>query len=75
VPSGRRDGNISKASDALSNLPPPFADVNTLTRMFGNKGLSQDDMVTLSGKIFFHVNLLVQLINSHHIVLLPIYEL
>jgi peroxidase len=57
VPSGRRDGRISRASEALSNLPPPFADVNTLTRMFANKGLSQDDMVTLSGKFFVHVNL------------------
>jgi peroxidase len=49
VPSGRRDGRISVAAEALQNLPPPFGDINTITKMFANKGLSQDDMVTLSG--------------------------
>ncbi|KAJ3682024.1 hypothetical protein LUZ60_014597 [Juncus effusus] len=46
---GRRDGRISMASEALSNLPPPFADLNKLVSMFASKGLDQDDMVTLSG--------------------------
>ncbi|XP_051138487.1 peroxidase 5-like [Andrographis paniculata] len=49
VPAGRRDGRISIASEASSNLPPPFFNVDQLTRAFLNKGLSQEEMVTLSG--------------------------
>ncbi|XP_006649294.1 peroxidase 5-like [Oryza brachyantha] len=49
VPAGRRDGNTSVASDAMASLPPPTADVPTLTRMFAKYGLSQEEMVTLSG--------------------------
>jgi peroxidase len=49
VPAGRRDGNVSAASDALANLPRFTADVAQLTQAFAKKGLSQEDMVTLSG--------------------------
>ncbi|CAL1404381.1 unnamed protein product [Linum trigynum] len=49
VPSGRRDGITSLSSEALSNLPPPTANVGQLTQIFSNKGLSQAEMVTLSG--------------------------
>ncbi|TVU48581.1 hypothetical protein EJB05_08222, partial [Eragrostis curvula] len=49
VPAGRRDGNVSAAADAQANLPPPTADVAQLTQAFANNGLSQDEMVTLSG--------------------------
>lgn len=49
VPAGRRDGRISSANEASVNLPSPFANVNQLTQAFSNKGLTQAEMVTLSG--------------------------
>lgn len=49
VPSGRRDGTISKASDTVGNLPHGTDDVDQLTQRFAEKGLSQEDMVILSG--------------------------
>lgn len=49
VPAGRRDGRVSQASEATMNLPPPFADVPLLTKIFGSKGLTQEEMVILSG--------------------------
>ncbi|KAM0877071.1 hypothetical protein ACQ4PT_035724 [Festuca glaucescens] len=51
VPAGRYDGKVSRAADTFLNLPPPppFGDLNLTTAMFAAKGLSQDDMVVLSG--------------------------
>ena len=51
VPAGRRDGKISLASDTLTNLPPPSFNVDQLTQFFSNKGFTQEEMVTLSGKL------------------------
>ncbi|KAL5230122.1 hypothetical protein ABZP36_028898 [Zizania latifolia] len=49
VPAGRRDGGVSSASETGGNLPPPTATVNQMTQMFAAKGLTQKEMVALSG--------------------------
>ncbi|KAG0570551.1 hypothetical protein KC19_6G170000 [Ceratodon purpureus] len=49
VPAGRRDGTVSLASEASSNLPGAQMDVNQLTANFAKQGLTRDDMVILSG--------------------------
>ncbi|TKY66953.1 Peroxidase 3 [Spatholobus suberectus] len=49
VPTGRRDGLISKAADPLLNLPAPFHNLTTILTLFGNAGLDINDLVLLSG--------------------------
>lgn len=51
VPAGRRDGRISRASETV-DLPPPFGDLDLITRAFLKKGLTQREMVALVGKRF-----------------------
>ncbi|KAL9266795.1 Peroxidase 24-like protein [Drosera capensis] len=46
---GRRDGTVSEASEALANLPSPFSDLSTLKQNFAAKGLDTIDLVVLSG--------------------------
>lgn len=47
---GRLDGRVSRASDVAGNLPDVKMTVDQLTAIFAAKGLSQKDMVALSGK-------------------------
>ena len=51
VPAGRRDGRVSLASDTTLNLPPAYGDVELLTQIFSSKGLTQEEMVILSGNV------------------------
>ncbi|XP_060668979.1 peroxidase 56-like isoform X2 [Ziziphus jujuba] len=49
VLTGRRDGKISIASEALANLISPFSNFNTLKKGFEKKSLTVHDLVVLSG--------------------------
>ncbi|KAL4202558.1 hypothetical protein AMTRI_Chr02g221670 [Amborella trichopoda] len=49
VLTGRRDGNVSLASEVGPNLPSPSSNVTLLRQNFANKGLALKDLVVLSG--------------------------
>ncbi|KAA8524587.1 hypothetical protein F0562_011010 [Nyssa sinensis] len=49
VPLGRRDGRVSKATQALADLPSPFGNITELKATFSSKGLNAKDLVVLSG--------------------------
>ncbi|THU50730.1 hypothetical protein C4D60_Mb06t23400 [Musa balbisiana] len=49
VHTGRRDGFVSKASEAVANIPSAFSDFAELKAEFASKGLSVKDLAVLSG--------------------------
>ena len=48
VPTGRRDGHVSQASD-VNNMPAPTDPVDVQKQKFAAKGLNPQDLVTLVG--------------------------
>ncbi|KQJ89434.1 peroxidase 4 [Brachypodium distachyon] len=49
VKMGRRDSTTASFNGAENDIPPPTSGLANLTRLFAAKGLSQKDMVALSG--------------------------
>ncbi|KAJ3705528.1 hypothetical protein LUZ61_009233 [Rhynchospora tenuis] len=49
VSAGRRDGNISLLSEAVTFLPRPTFNFSQLNSSFAAKGFTTDEMITLSG--------------------------
>ena len=49
VPGGRFDGRVSLIDEVTKNLPDAFFNVTQLENNFAQKGLSLEEMVTLSG--------------------------
>jgi peroxidase len=46
---GRRDSRTASFSGANNDIPPPTSGLANLTSLFAAQGLSQKDMVALSG--------------------------
>ncbi|XP_034691745.1 peroxidase 3-like [Vitis riparia] len=49
VLTGRRDGKVSLASEALANIPAPVFNFSSLKQRFASKGLTVHDLVVLTG--------------------------
>ncbi|KAL3717726.1 hypothetical protein ACJRO7_009203 [Eucalyptus globulus] len=49
VPAGHHDSLVFREDNMLQNLPPPSFNAKPLVDIFASKGLSTDEMVTLSG--------------------------
>ncbi|XVF35706.1 hypothetical protein REPUB_Repub18cG0169200 [Reevesia pubescens] len=49
IPTGRRDGRISNAANVRHNIVDTSFTMNEMIKLFNSKGLSLDDLVTLSG--------------------------
>ncbi|KAG6547467.1 hypothetical protein Mapa_010915 [Marchantia paleacea] len=52
---GRKDGVVSIAAEADASLPSPFSNYTQLVNNFANQGLSEKEMVVLSGAHTFGV--------------------
>lgn len=49
IPTGRRDGRISAAANVRPNIIDTSFTLDEMAKLFTAKGLSMDDLVTLSG--------------------------
>lgn len=49
IPTGRRDGRVSTAASVRANIVDTTFTMKEMLKLFSSKGLSLDDLVTLSG--------------------------
>lgn len=62
MPTGRRDGHVSQASDVANNLLSPTDSLDVQKQRFASKGLNTQDLVTLVGKSSTFHNILLFII-------------
>jgi hypothetical protein len=55
VETGRRDGRVSRAKEAVKNLPDSMDGIRKLIRRFASKNLSIKDLAVLSGTVTYPV--------------------
>lgn len=55
VETGRRDGRVSRAKEAVKNLPDSMDGIRKLIRRFASKNLSVKDLAVLSGTVTYPV--------------------
>lgn len=67
VETGRRDGVISRASEAKSNLPAPDVPVPKAVSMFNVIGLSVEDFVLLMGKPYIFLYTTIRILITLHL--------
>lgn len=51
IPTGRRDGKVSDASNVRPNIVDTSFTMDEMVKLFSSKGLSLDDLVILSGTL------------------------
>lgn len=59
VETGRRDGRVSRAKEAVKNLPDSMDGIRKLIRRFASKNLSVKDLAVLSGTVTLRTLLLL----------------
>lgn len=52
IPTGRRDGKVSAASNVRPNIVDTSFTMDEMIKLFSSKGLSLVDLATLSGTLF-----------------------
>ena len=57
VKMGRRDSTTASFNGAENNIPPPTSGLANLTSLFAAQGLSQKDMVALSGRSSTYIHI------------------
>jgi len=63
---GRRDSTTASFSGANNNIPPPTSGLANLTSLFAAQGLSQKDMVALSGLCYYYILYITIFYSSMH---------
>ena len=65
---GRRDGMVANRTGANTNLPSPFAPLDTVISMFGDLGLNLTDVVALQGTFYVPKKACLEVYSNNNII-------